>query len=582
MLVGCGGIGKTNRGQTASYSCGGVAIGSTKTQQCPDGQKGTVLQVCSDKGWGEQLNTCEAIPPACADKTSFVRDVKPIIDAKCASCHVSPRNYADFDVAKGTIDAFITRINLPSADSRRMPKTPKAELSAAEKALFEKWKSDGLSETGECPIGEGGVSSLDYLETLMLNDLNKIDGAGRANTRYLIMGGRLPGSSSGDVKLFTQGVNKAVNSISSDRDLALVSALDTWGTVYRMDLRSYGLSGADWNIVIGADKFKFISNTSKGQQIKALSGTSQPWLHADNFVFTALDAPQYNQLTRVPASRSAFFQKIGVDFQGSFDDFEALLIGFFGSPISENKNRLLSRHDSSDGYLWATYDPAAVAGGNRNLFQDPLLPETRGRDLFQFDASEMIYTLPNGLQGYALFNAAGVRQDAAPLNVVFDTDTPFNNEIRNGISCSRCHAAGLIPAQDQIRQHVLANASEFDRTDVELVKAYFRGAAAGDASIAQDNKTFGEGLDGIGLNNQKPDAVNFLTDNFRRDWTLKDCAGFVFMSETEFKEALNGSAQGKSQIGQLLTGGTVSQQQFINTFPILIRDLRLGLDPIDK
>ncbi len=563
-------------------ACG--TVGGTRTLQCGNGQNGTILEVCSAEGWKQELNTCEQAPPACTTGVSFAKDIKPIIDQKCVSCHSAPQNYADYDTAKTKIDAFITRINLPSADTRKMPKVPAPDLSPNEKKLFSDWKNAGLSQNGDCEVGAGGTVTLDYIETLVLNDLNKIDSNGRANTRYLVTGHRMNSSSSGDMALFKHGLDKALNTISTDRLLTPVTPLDEWGTVYRLDLRSYRLTPQDWNIVVGADPFKFVSFTSKGNQIKALAGTSQPWLHGDNFSLAAMDAPQYNRLAKIPATRDELFRRLGVDFQRSFDEFEALMMGFFGSPISENKNRLMSRHETTDGFMWVTYDPVTVAGPleRRNLFEFPLLPETRGEALFQFDAGEFIFTLPNGLQGYALYDAAGRRADAAPLNIVVDIETPFNPEIRNGLSCSRCHALGIIPAQDQIRDHVLTNASEFNRTDVELVRAYYRGAQAGSAAIAEDNKVFLRGLEGLGIPAQKPDPLNCLTDNIRRDWTIKDAAGFVMMSEEEFRVALNGSAQGKAQIGQLLAGGTVSLQQFINTFPILVRDFRLGLDPIDQ
>ena len=81
---------------------------------------------------------------------------------------------------------------------------------------------------------------------------------------------------------------------------------------------------------------------------------------------------------------------------------------------------------------------------------DPLTPKT---EFQQHEAEEHIFDLPNGYKGFFLGNAAGVRQDFAPAEVVGgDRSSPSNDVlIHVGLSCLRCHfrsgfkgSAGLI------------------------------------------------------------------------------------------------------------------------------------------
>jgi len=577
----CGPQNETKTVQTppAAGVCGGNPQGSVRSTVCPAGQSGSIIQTCAATGWVDTQNTCGASQASC---TTF-EQIKPLITQYCLGCHTSPQPYDRYDVAASLGSDMIARINLPSADTRRMPKFPNNELSFGNKQLFQQWSADGFKEkAADCANASGKLLQLDDIETAILNDLNQIDPASQKNIRYVISSHKNnAGASTSDLRLFNLGIQKAANSLSQDRDISLLSPVDKAGSVWRLDLLAFKLSAASWAEILTADRFKFVSFTSKGQQIKQLTGTSQPWLHSDNFVFSANQPAVYNNLLAIPATRGALFDRLGVNFQQNFDQFQVLNMGFNGSPISLNKNRSLAKVKTNDGYLWISFDTEpGFAVPQRNLFQFPLLKEAKGTATFLFDASEFIFTLPNGLQGYALYDAAEQRANAAPTTIVHDTNSPFQDEIQNGISCHRCHNQGIIPAVDQIRQSVTANASQFDARDVQLVQALYKGAAAGSATIAADNKLFNAATAKLGITAKDPDPINFLSDSLRRDMTAKDVAAFMFLSESKFKDLLNGSAQGKIQIGQLLSGGTISLEQLITTFPILVQDFRLGQDPI--
>jgi hypothetical protein len=83
-------------------------------------------------------------------KTSFDTQIKPILVAKCAPCHLkdggSPRLYDNYDVVKADVDKIISRIEKDVKDPLFMPLGATAKLPQAEIDLIKKWKADGLAK----------------------------------------------------------------------------------------------------------------------------------------------------------------------------------------------------------------------------------------------------------------------------------------------------------------------------------------------------------------------------------------------------------------------------------------------------
>lgn len=529
-------------------------------------------------------------PPVCT-KTTF-EQVAPLLTARCVSCHFAPDKFDTYPVAKARVDDYLYRVNVLGNSPDRMPRTPAPELSPEDKALLQHWKDDGLlqgaSDCSPAPPPPAGFMGLDQVESYILADLNRPGSQAQdlPFTRYLVATHKLNSGATVDLAEAPAAVDKTFNSLNGTlADIVPATPVDPGHTILRVDLRSYGLQTADWTTLLTADRFKVVSQTDKGKQIRTLTGTDQPWLHYDNAVLAANQAQVYYTLLKVSPSFAQFTVDVGAHYAADLLAGTAVLAGFNGSPITEQKNRLLSRHDTVIGgrqsYLWVSYDVAApVAQATQNLFAFPLLKETGSAKVYTFQASEAIWGLPNGLQGYALYDAAGVRLDAAAQNIVSDNRSPVSTEIRNAASCHRCHEGGLLVAQDQVRGHVLANADQFLRADVDLVSQLYAPANSLSATFARDIKTFAKSLAVVHASPAK-DPVTAATDTLQLGWDVKKVAAFVFLSEEQFKAGLNGSAVAKAQVGQLLTGGTITFDQFVQVFPVLEQDLRLFQQPLN-
>lgn len=539
---------------------------------CTRGETGRRLEICKSGRWETSFSDCKK--SAC-EETTF-DDLKPLISGKCVSCHAG---FADFDTAKGKIDQYIARISLPKDDASRMPKAPNEPLEQVDIDLFKKWKADGLKQScDKDQVNNNPHLDLDYIELAIDKDLARLNTSQQADSRYLITSHKSNEKADPEVlRQFKNGVAKAINSLSLVRNLVNPQAVDEFQTVFRVSLRAVGLKPADWKLIEDNEVVNIVSVTNRGQLLRQLTRTRKPWLHVDSLAFTSNQAPIYYAIRKLPERVQDLFIQIGVNFNADIDNEEALFLGFETSPISLNKNRLLGRWQSNDGSFWSSFDIAQNQGGNTNLFQFPLLKANNAQNNFAFLASESIFSLPNGLHGYYLFDNKGNRANAAPLNIVADNISPFSPEIKSSLSCYRCHSGGFIPAKDQIRNHVLENATQFDIEDVETVELLYREP---EPIFLEDNGQYQAALSKIGILVTEADPVNLVADNLRRNMNARAVASLLLLTEEEFLKGLSRSADGRAQVGQLLTGGSVTFEQLQASLPVIIRDLRIGQEEI--
>jgi hypothetical protein len=466
-----------------------------------------------------------------------------------------------------------------------MPKEPAPPLSREEKDLLEEWKSDGLKEFETDCDGGGdntGFIRLFDIESQIIADLARVDQDDRLFTRYLVMSHkRNQGQEFDELGSHEAAIQKTLNSLN-DRidDLAFAEPIDSAETIYRFDLRSFDMTRDDWLVVEKFDPFDLESFTDEGETIKFLTNARKAWLHFDNFIDVSQSADVYYFITDTPPRLGDLLRKIGVNAQAQFDDFSASFLGFNGSEISIQKNRMIVRFESEEGYAWITFDPDGDFNRNANLFERPCLNGTGCEAIFDFAASEIIWTLPNGMQGYALYNAQGEIQNEAPIDVVTDTRSPVSPIISNAISCHRCHKTGILQSVDEIRNHVLNNGDQFQAFDRQIILELYKDRSSNNAAFQTDNRLFADALQEIGVNTANADPISKAFDELRLDWSVEEVAAFLLLPVEEFQRELRGSAGGSAAIGQLLSGGTITFDQFLDILPVLIRDMRLFQEPL--
>ena len=176
-----------------------------------------------------------------------------------------------------------------------------------------------------------------------------------------------------------------------------------------------------------------------------------PSVHIDWFLATASTPPLYHELLSLPLTDGELEQQLDVDVVGNLTTAPGVRVwraGFNNSGVSNN-NRVVERHTSRYGAYWKSYDFAGSVGA-QNIFTHPLN--------FNHDGGEVIFNLPNGLQGYYLVNASSFRLDEAPINIV-SNPAASDPTVRNGLSCIGCHTEGMKTFEDQVRSVIESNSN---------------------------------------------------------------------------------------------------------------------------
>lgn len=399
-----------------------------------------------------------------------------IVKKHCYGCHGERHNgSAEFDVLDpvGLIqNGYVTKGNLEESEmwSRveggDMPPEDSGvpALTDTQKETLSKWIEAGapaVQREKRAFIGADQVLKSIYA------DLLKVARDDREYKRYFgltHLSNNYEAVSDHELRLHRAAFAKAINSLSFEPDIFVPVAIDEFQTVFRIDLRRLGWDAASWKSLV--NRYPYGTHFQDGddeelanvdEQVEMLTKSPISHIRIDWFVNTALRPPIYDRFVGTPRNVDTLERKLNVDFEKNFNENRIARAGFATSGVSVG-NRLVERHPALHGYYWKSYD--FVNGGARgNLFRYPLGPEYPGNPFpeaaFQHDGGEMIYSLPNGLQGYMLTDEKGNRLDVGPIAVVRDTkEISGTPQVMNGISCLHCHRRGLIGFKDTVRTGV--------------------------------------------------------------------------------------------------------------------------------
>lgn len=462
---------------------------------------------------------------------------------RCGQCHegdyepelhgtVSLMNFFTERDDSGTIllaEAVLDRVGRDHTDSERMPKSKGAPgekgfrppLTEAEITVLKEWVEAGKPKE----VKRDFISQTDVLKAI-LDDLNAASETQRGFFRYLTLTnlhnqtdaeGR---SLVPDLDPHRAAIGKLINSLSMNAKITVPKAIDEAETVYRIDLRDYNWSEEQWEQVVSYYPYGIIGiDRQKENLIAKHTGSPMAYLRADWFTFAASQPPLYDQImdellgideTHGDGNVHAQLDEaLGVDRFENLREGRAIRAGFQYSGVS-GANRLIERHElgSHQGAYWVSYDFTPLsAERTHDLTLAPLGPVEAGltddhEHMFNHDGGEMIYHLPNGLQGYMLTTNKGVRLDRAPIEIVQD-DNRQDKVILNGISCMACHDKGVKPPikvvdlskrtlatmEDEVRPLVEA-AGILDFNERNLLKKLYPEPAVLQAAIKEDFERF--------------------------------------------------------------------------------------------
>jgi WD40 repeat protein len=454
----------------------------------------------------------------------------------------------------------------------------------ADLAVLRRWIAGG-APAGQ-PSADRPTRTESALTELILADLGKQEKAARRFLRYFSLA-PLANAGAGPDELRTgrNALSKLLNSLSWHPRITFPAAADPAGVLLRIDLRDYQWDANLWNRLLADYPYGVVQDTAAARAVLVEMATKVPCVRADWFIASASRAPLYYDLLQLPANLAELERQLRVDVAADLRQERAVRAGFNGSGVSRN-NRVLQRHDALTGAYWRTYDFEAVPQNladrdlllpdRRNLFANPLGPGF-GEASFRHAGGEAIFSLPNGLHGYILVNAQDQRVDKGPTAIVSDPKRP-DRAVEAGLSCMNCHARGILPKDDQVRDHLAKNPRAFSRADADKVRALYAPAARTRSLMEQDAERFRKAVERTGDRvGASAETVMTLALRYEADVDLSTLAAEAGLRPEALRERLGHAEKAAANLGALrVPGGTVARQVIVQAFGDLARELRLG------
>lgn len=480
--------------------------------------------------------SCAANAPAPVAMNDLAAAADDFIGRHCRNCH-GPGESAQGSFPAGDLasiaanPAFVAPGNrsasllFTSVFSGRMPYGTKPSAEELEKlgAWIDQLSAPAPVAAPSKPVRKRDVVTTEAMQRAALADLERLPAEDHRFIRYASFHNLHNGIAPCEdprvfarrLGLFQASFGKMLNSVSLGPQLVMPPSVDgTDNLLLRIDMRDVKWTPAQWELLV-AD-YPFARSAGREPALKGLTegtDTDIPLIRADWFMANASRPANYHLLLALPEHIGELERRIGVDVNANIRDKRLARAAFLeGASGVSDHNRLVERHDlPHGGYYWKSYDFAGSRDA-QNLRSHPhgprdAAPLAAHLNSFEHDGGEMIFSLPNGLQGYYLSNGKGDRIDRGPTEVVSFRQRPIGKgiEIVNGRSCMDCHSDGIIAKRDQLRSHIESSVA-FSKPQQEVLLAMYVDQIELDRLYARDRTAFVAALDRIGAAETAPDG----------------------------------------------------------------------------
>ena len=377
---------------------------------------------------------------------------------------------------------------------------------------------------------------------------------------------------------YRKALNKLVNSLSWGSGITNPQPIDPQATIFHIDLRHYEWDVNDgWTKIeeaypyhISFDAPEHLALRNQLGRLQTQMKTDVPSVHVDWFIASASTPPLYHDLLSLPLTDRDLETRLEVDVARNLVNAPGVRVwraGFNNSGVSTN-NRVVERHTSRYGAYWKSYDFAGSVG-TQNILTNPLS--------FTHDGGEVIFNLPNGLQGYYLANASGFRLDDAPINIV-SNPAASDPTVRNGISCIGCHTEGMKNFEDEVRSVIESNPNP-PYNKAQALRLYVEKSDM-DALLGKDMEKYRAALAATGGVFGGVEPVSRFHEAFHGPVDAAYAAAVVGLQTDTFLERIRENT-GLQNVGLLaleVENGSVKRDTWTSSF----RDVMYALDYPDQ
>jgi mono/diheme cytochrome c family protein len=394
------------------------------------------------------------------------------------------------------------------------------------------------------------LSTFDDLYREVARDLQDLDADDALTTRYISLTNRFTAGVCADTALDRErnALFKMVNMLSTETTVEQPEPVNREATLYRINLEDYGWdkpvtvvnqdgSTTDftdkWEAIIANNQYAVPFVGDDADDARLDSNTTVPVMFADSLLDAATIGNLYYALIDVDVQDTLdnfILNTLQIDVVQNLDDEDQVRAGTTKSRISR-QDRVVQRDEinARQGVLWQSFDFEDDA--NDSIFENPFN--------FAEGGTEAIFTLPNGLFGFIIADAnSAIVEDS---DILLDTN---QNNFRavTSISCSNCHAQGLIPVVDEVREIAIANArtSGLNNDEVEQLENVYPEPAEFARIVQGDtDEFFKRALSVAGVAVEGGDPVSQTFFRFDQDIRLEDAAGDLGLRPEELEQNLN-------------------------------------------
>ncbi len=509
-------------------------------------------------------------------------------------------------VVPGKPDDSALFLLITALDDTVMPPEDQPRLGTGEIEAIRAWIAAGappFPDVGTEPVKTTDTepaapkAGVDLVLLAILQDVRSLAAEDRRFVRYLSLDHlRTGGITAEELDLDRAALAKAINHLSWESAVVRPRPIDPAETVFRIDLRTLGWDAKPFERMVDGKPsgpspvnlfdlalleypYGVVSEDSETfdqlqREFLGPAGQVRPvvYVRADWFVSTATLPPLYEDFLRLPFDLKGLEERLGVDARADIGDGRAVRAGMTVSGVSRN-NRAVERHPAPFGAYWKSLD-FRTSKAQENLFRDPLNLNPAG--------GEVIFNLPNGLQAYALADAAGNRLDVAPTEIVTDKFAE-DKVVRNGLSCIRCHDLGMKSFSDDVHAAVehLPGSPGFDRRKVLRL---YPGQPAIDPLLKADGERFAAALTLALGKPQGREPLIAVTRRFLDEPLLLPAAAAELGAPADALKVLLGTRPFAGLgLSPLASEGGVRRDAWDDSFSRVVRDLGLGVPvvPLD-
>lgn len=425
-----------------------------------------------------------------------------------------------------------------------------------------------------------GESLLDAAIQLMVEDVRGVPEGERRFMRYVTVShvrntldprdDRVEAESSAGLDAFAAretgreirrtAVTKLANSVSLAATPRQPQVVGDDRLFQRIDMRHYAwdrplaLGGGQfadgWEAIVSQALMAVEYRGELAGELAQMTGATIPWLMADDFVAAVASGALYYSLLGLPDRLEALQARLEA---GAGVAPTSLRAGFEYSGLSYSPRGLERRGLAGDDGYWQAFDFASDARGQA-LFVEPLS--------FVPDATEVIFTLPNGLNGYFTADASGQRVAESPLSNGSLTDPAQpDGLVRNAASCFGCHNTGIIPFRDAVRDRLMEEPNAAPERLGTALAAYPE-ARVLDQLANSDSARYIDALRAAGIPDGLPDRVSQVFLGFGEDVGPQQAADELFVAPALLQRELGGLGRTLAP----LASGSVGRREFATAY----------------